>query len=71
MNRFQEPYLIARYSKSTIFYDERFINYGCNKVQLVDHLRHFGMGAFLGMSIIGYKFYILTNSFAMDIVHHE
>lgn len=43
VNRFQEPYVILKYSNQTLFYDERFINYGCNKVQLIDHLRHLGI----------------------------
>ncbi|CBK20940.2 uncharacterized protein [Blastocystis hominis] len=43
-----------------MFFDERFVNYGCNKVQYVDLIRH-----------RGYKFYILINSFAMDLVHHD
>ena len=59
-NRFQEPYILLRYSQHSLFYNEQFINYGCNKVQLIDHLRH-----------LGYKFYLITNSFAMDIVHPE
>lgn len=53
-------YVMQRYSETTIFFDERFVNYGCNKVQYIDHLRH-----------RSYAFYILTQSFAMDVVHHE
>lgn len=41
-NRFQEPYLLLKYDSNTLFFDERFINYGCNKVQYVDHIRHLG-----------------------------
>lgn len=68
-NRFQEPqmcnylvnrYVMLRYTESTPLFDERFVNYGCNKVQFIDHLRS-----------MGYRFYILTQSFAMDVAHHE
>lgn len=59
-NRFQEPYVIVRYTPSTLLFDERFVDYGCNKVQYIDHLRH-----------MGYKFYIMTNAFAMDIAHYD
>lgn len=39
-------------------FDERFINYGYNKVQWLEHLRY-----------MGYDFQILTNGFAVDIPH--
>ena len=51
---------MIRYSESTPYFDERFVNYGCNKVQFIDLLRN-----------MGYRFYILTQSFAMDVAHHE
>ena len=51
---------MVRYTQGTPFFDERFVNYGCNKIQYVDHLRNKGV-----------KFYLLTQSFAMDIAHHE
>lgn len=70
MNNFQEPYILLRYSPQTIFYNEQFINYGCNKVQLIDQLRHLGE-RWSEVSLLGYRFYILTNTFAMDIVHEE
>ena len=53
-------YLLLRYSPDTLLFDERFINYGCNKVQFVDQLR-----------LMGYDFYLLSTSFSMDLVHHE
>lgn len=69
-NRLQEPlamflsltnrYLFLRYYPDMLLFDERFVNYGCNKVQFVDQLR-----------LMGYDFYLLTRSFAMDLVHHE
>ena len=49
-----------KYYPDMLLFDERFVNYGCNKVQYVDHLR-----------MRGYEFYLLTRSFAMDLVHHE
>ena len=51
---------MQRYSESTVMFDERFIDYGCNKVQYIDHLRN-----------LGRTFYIITQSFAMDVAHHE
>ena len=57
-NRFQEPYVIVRYTPSTLLFDERFVNYGKNKVQWITHLR-----------LLGYKFYVLSQSFAIDVQH--
>ena len=51
---------MLKYSKEMLLFDERCVDYGCNKVQYVDHLR-----------LIGYEFYLLGRSFAMDLVHHE
>ena len=45
---------------STPLFEERFVNYGYNKVQLIEHLRS-----------AGYTFYILTQAFAMDVPHEE
>ena len=53
-------YLVLKYDPEMDLFDERFVNYGCNKVQYVDLLR-----------LKGFDFYLLTQSFAMDIVHHE
>ena len=39
-------------------FDERFVNYGYNKVQWVAHLRY-----------AGYRFYVLGTDFAMDVAH--
>ena len=55
-----DRYLVLKYSPEMDLFDERFINYGCNKVQYVDLLR-----------LKGFDFYLLTQTFAMDIVHHE
>ena len=57
---FQEPYVMLRNSYSTPLFEERFVNYGYNKVQLIEHLRS-----------AGYTFYILTQAFAMDVPHEE
>ena len=69
-SRFQEPYcsefrlpysyVMMRYNEKTLLFDERFINYGCNKVQYVDHLRY-----------KGYAFYIPGDVFSVDLVHKE
>lgn len=52
--------MMVRYTESTVLFDERFVDYGCNKVQYIDHLRN-----------IGYQFYLLTQAFAIDVIHHE
>ena len=49
---------MVRKSESMPMFDERFINYGYNKVQWLEHLRY-----------MGYDFQILTNVFAVDIAH--
>ena len=50
----QEPYF------TTPVYDERFINYGFNKIQYFEHLR-----------LRGAKLYLISQSFAVDMVHPE
>ena len=57
---FQEPYVLLRYDAETPLFDERFTNYGYNKVQLIEHLR-----------AAGYQFYILNHVFAMDLPHPD
>ena len=57
---FQEPYLMVRRSLSLPLFDERFINYGYNKVEYFENLRQ-----------AGFSFYILNNAFAMDFPHPE
>ena len=57
---FQEPYMILPYYRGSIMFDDRFSNYGYNKVQLFEHVR-----------AAGYKFYILNNAFAMDLPHRD
>ena len=42
MNYAQEPYVILKRSPATPVFDERFVNYGYNKIQLIEHLRHKG-----------------------------
>ena len=51
-------YLIARKSDHLPLFDERFINYGYNKQQWVEHLRY-----------IGYKFAQLVHGYGIDIPH--
>ena len=41
-------------------FDERFVNYGYNKVQWLEHLR-----------FVGYDFEVLTRGFAVDIPHKK
>lgn len=54
----QEPYMILRREESTPLFNELFVNYGYNKVQLFEHLR-----------AAGFHFYILNHAFAIDIPH--
>lgn len=54
----QEPYVMVKKSESLPPFDERFVNYGYNKVQWLEHLRY-----------RGYVFSILTNGFAVDVPH--
>ena len=35
----QEPYFIVKLTPTTPVYDERFIDYGFNKIQYFEHLR--------------------------------
>ena len=39
-------------------FDERFINYGFNKVQWIENLRY-----------LGFEFSVLSQAFAVDIPH--
>ena len=57
---FMEPYMMLRLSPSLPLFDERFINYGYNKVEYFENLRQ-----------AGFSFYILNNAFAMDFPHPE
>ena len=53
-------YMMLPNQNTTLLFDERFINYGCNKVQFADHLR-----------FQGYRFFIPSAAFATDVVHHK
>ena len=54
----QRRYLILRKSAKLPAFDERFVNYGYNKVQFIDELEH-----------RGYVFAVLTVGFGFDIPH--
>ena len=54
----QEPYVMVKKTESLPRFSERFVNYGYNKVQWLEHLRY-----------VGYDYQILTNGFAVDIPH--
>ena len=57
---FQEPYVLLRYDADTPLFDERFVNYGYNKVQLFENLR-----------ALSYNFFIWNDIFAMDLPHPD
>ncbi|KAK8808485.1 hypothetical protein WA158_008386 [Blastocystis sp. Blastoise] len=58
INELQEPYVVVKRSEYLPLFDERFIDYGFNKIQYIDHLRR-----------IGFKFAVLSQQFAFDIPH--
>ena len=39
-------------------FDERFVDYGLNKVEWIETLRY-----------LGYEFYVLSHAFAVDVPH--
>ena len=57
-NDIQEPYIFVKRSNTLPHFDERLVKYGKNKVQWVTHLR-----------LAGYKYHILSQSFAIDVPH--
>ncbi|KAK8803642.1 hypothetical protein WA158_001336 [Blastocystis sp. Blastoise] len=54
----QEPYVVVRKHKDLPLFDERFVDYGYNKVQWLELLRY-----------SGYNFTVLTKAFAIDVPH--
>ena len=56
----QRRYLILRKSAKLPAFDERFVNYGYNKVQLFENLR-----------ALSYNFFIWNDIFAMDLPHPD
>ena len=56
--RFLEPYVMVRRTEILPLFDERFINYGFNKVQWIENLRY-----------LGFEFSVLSQAFAVDIPH--
>lgn len=38
-NRYQEPYVMVKREPGGIRFNNAFVNYGCNKVQFIEHLR--------------------------------
>ena len=59
LNFEQEPYFIVKYTNHTTVYDEKYINYGFNKISYVETLR-----------LTGYSFYLASRMFAFDLPHH-
>ena len=51
--------LVRKWNKLPLF-DERFINYGFNKIQYFEHLR-----------LRGARLYLIAQSFAVDMPHPE
>lgn len=40
-------YLVLKYTPSLPLFDERFINYGYNKIQYMEHLRYYRMSVLI------------------------
>lgn len=53
-------YLLVQKVDSLPLYDERFVGYGWNKVQWIEHLRY-----------IGYRFYVFNSGFIIHCPHPE
>ena len=53
-------YVMVKRSPHLPRFDERFINYGYNKVQWLEHLRW-----------VGFDFQVLTRGFAVDVPHAQ
>ena len=49
---------MVRRTEALPMLNENFINYGFNKVEWIENLRY-----------LGYEFYILSQSFAIDVPH--
>lgn len=66
----QEPYVLLRHSPNTPLYNPFFYNYGFNKQVFIEELR-FKCKTEDMRSSLASKWYILLNTFAMDIIHPE
>lgn len=51
---------MVRKTKELPLFEEKFINYGFNKVQWIEHLRY-----------RGYEFHVLSHAYAVDMPHKE
>lgn len=49
---------MVRKTPNLPLFDERFINYGFNKVEWIENLRY-----------LGYEYYVLSQAYAIDIPH--
>ena len=54
----QEPYVILKKTEGMPRFDERFVNYGYNKVEFLTELRY-----------SGWRFYVLGTAFGIDVPH--
>lgn len=59
-NSIQEPYVVVKKSDKLPLFDERFVNYGFNKITWLRHLIR-----------RGYYFGVISRGFVMDIPHPE
>ena len=54
----QEPYIVLKKTAMLPRFDERFLNYGYNKVEFLTELRY-----------SGWRFYVLGTGFGIDVPH--
>ena len=59
-NSIQEPYVMVKRSRMLPAFDERFVNYGFNKITWLHHLIR-----------RGYYFGVISRGFVMDLPHPE
>lgn len=69
-NGLQEPYVMVKKDVTEIRFNPSFVNYGCNKVQFIEHLRATSKFK-VNILYIDHSFYLLNNAFATDISHHK
>ena len=63
-------YLVLKYTSELPLFDERFVNYGYNKIQYIEQLRFYSMFEEMTWYLVD-NLYILTQDFALDMYHQK
>lgn len=63
-------YLVLKYTSELPLFDERFVNYGYNKIQYIEQLRFYSMLEEMTWYLVD-NLYILTQDFALDMYHQK